>query len=147
VVCCCIRYLLCVYVARVTRYAKNASAVFSLKFHLVWCPKYRRPVLEGAVADRLKALLQDTANEFSLTIHTLEIMPDHVHIFIECDPTFSVSEITNRLKGHTSRVLREEFPSLRSRLPTLWSRSYFAGSVGQVSEATVRRYIESQKGK
>jgi len=131
----------------VTRYAKNASAVFSLKFHLVWCPKYRRPVLEGAVVDRLKALLQDTANEFSLTIHTLEIMPDHVHIFIECDPTFSVSEITNRLKGHTSRVLREEFPSLRSRLPTLWSRSYFAGSVGQVSEATVRRYIESQKGK
>jgi putative transposase len=104
-------------------------------------------VLEGAVVDRLKALLQDTANEFSLTIHTLEIMPDHVHIFIECDPTFSVSEITNRLKGHTSRVLREEFPSLRSRLPTLWSRSYFAGSVGQVSEAMVRRYIESQKGK
>jgi putative transposase len=127
----------------VTRYAKNASAVFSLKFHLVWCPKYRRAVLEGAVADRLKVLLQNTANDFSLTIHTLEIMPDHVHLFIECDPTFSISETTNRLKGQTSRVLRQEFPGLRSRLPTLWSRSYYAGSVGHVSEATVRKYIES----
>ena len=104
-------------------------------------------MLEGAVADRLKALLQNTANEFSLTIHTLEIMPDHVHLFIECDPTFSISEITNRLKGQTSRVLRQEFPRLRARLPTLWSRSYYAGSVGHVSEAAVRKYIESQKGK
>jgi putative transposase len=94
---------------------KNASAVFSLKFHLVWCPKYRRPVVEGEVAERLKELLQDTANQFSLTIHTLEIMPDHVHLFLECDPTFSISEITNRLKGRTSRVLRNAFPHLRSR--------------------------------
>lgn len=130
-----------------TRYAKNASAVFSLKFHLVWCPKYRRPVLDGAIAERLRVLIKEKAGEFALTIHTLEIMPDHVHLFVECDPTFSISEITNRLKGHTSHALREEFPNLRSRLPTLWSRSYYAGSVGHVSEATVRRYIESQKGK
>ena len=89
----------------------------------------------------------EKANEFSLTIHTMEIMPDHVHLFLECDPTFSVSEITNRLKGYTSRILRQEFRLLRSRLPTLWSRSYYAASVGHVSEATVRKYIESQKGK
>jgi putative transposase len=74
----------------------------------------------------------------------MEIMPDHVHLFLECDPTFSVFEITNRLKGYTSRILRQEF---RFRLPTLWSRSYYAGSVGHVSEASVREYIESQKGK
>jgi putative transposase len=136
-----------VYNDGVTRYARNASAVFSLKFHLVWCPKYRRPVLTDAVANRLRALLLEKADEFSLTIHTMEIMPDHVHLFLECDPTFSVSEITNRLKGYTSRILRQEFRLLRSRLPTLWSRSYYAGSVGHVSEATVRKYIESQKGK
>ena len=82
----------------VTRYARNTSAVFSLKFHLVWCPKYRRPVLTEVVAERLKALLLEKADELSLTIHTMEIMPDHVHLFLECDPTFSVSEITNRLK-------------------------------------------------
>jgi putative transposase len=104
-------------------------------------------VLTEAVADRLKALLLEKADEFSLVIHTMEIMPDHVHLFLECDPTFSVSEITNRLKGYTSRILRQEFGLLRSRLPTLWSRSYYAGSVGHVSEATVRKYIESQKGK
>ena len=128
-----------------TRYARNASAVFSLKFHLVWFPKYRRPALTDAVADRLKALLLERADEFPLTIHSMEVMPDHVHLFLECDPTFSVSEITNRLKGYTSRILRQEFGLLRSRLSTLWSRSYYAGS--HVSEATVRRYIESQKGK
>ena len=128
------------------RYAKNAGAVFSLKFHLVWCPKYRRPVLSGRVDERLKELLTDVATEHGMTIHAMEVMPDHVHLFIEADPTLCVAEIVNRLKGRTSRVLRQEFPSLRTRLPTLWSRSYFAATVGAVSEATVRRYIEAQKG-
>jgi putative transposase len=131
----------------VTRYARNASAVFALKFHLIWCPKYRREVLAGPVAWRLEELLYEKSAELGLMIHTMEIMPDHVHLFLECDPTYSVSEMTNRLKGYTSRILRGEFPHLRSRLPTLWSRSYYAGSVGQVSEATMRRYIESQKGR
>lgn len=129
------------------RYAKNAGAVFSLKYHLVWCPKYRRPVLAKPVDRRLKALLQEKASELGMTIHTLEVMPDHVHLFVESDPTLCVAEIVNRLKGFTSRSLREEFPFLRSRLPTLWSRSYYAGSVGSVSEAVVRKYSEDQKGR
>lgn len=130
-----------------SRYAKNAGAVFSLKYHLVWCPKYRRPVLEDAVAARLAELLEEQAAQYDITILTSEIMPDHVHLFVESDPTRSVAEIVNRLKGYTSRLLRQEFPSLRSRLPTLWSRSYYAGTVGHVSDATVRKYIGSQKGK
>ncbi len=129
------------------RYAKNAGPVFSLKYHLVWCPKYRRPVLVKPVDHRLKAMLQQKADELQMTIHRLEVMPDHVHLFVESDPTLCVAEIVNRLKGFTSHTLREEFPFLRSRLPTLWSRSYYAGSVGSVSEAVVRKYIESQKGK
>ena len=128
------------------RYAKNAGAVFSLKFHIVWCPKYRRPVLAGRVDERLKELLTEVATEHGMTIHAVEVMPDHVHLFVEADPTLCVAEIVNRLKGRTSRILRQEFPSLRSRLPTLWSRSYFAATVGAVSEGTVRRYIEAQKG-
>lgn len=130
-----------------SQYAKNSSAVFSLKYHLVWCPKYRRPVLEGAIEKRLREVLEDVREEHVWTIHALEVMPDHVHLFIESDPIYSVAEIVNRLKGASSRILRSEFPALRSRLPTLWSRSYYAGTVGAVSDAVVRRYIESQKGK
>lgn len=130
-----------------SQYAKNSGAVFSLKYHLVWCPKYRRPVLEGAIEKRLREVIEDVRAEHEWTIHALEVMPDHVHLFIESDPIYSVAEIVNRLKGASSRILRSEFTALRSRLPTLWSRSYYAGTVGAVSDAVVRRYIESQKGK
>ena len=129
------------------RYAKNAGAVFTLKYHLVWCPKYRRKVLTGQIGVRLRQLLAEVADEKGMTFHAMEIMPDHVHLFVESDPTLCVAEIVNRLKGRSSRVLRQEFPTLRSRLPTLWSRSYYAGTVGHVSQATVKRYIENQKGK
>lgn len=129
------------------RYSKNCGAVFSLKIHLVWCPKYRRKVLVNDVAQRLESLLREKALEFGFQIHALEIMPDHVHLFVEYGATYCVAEVANRFKGYTSRVLRKEFPALRSKLPTLWSRSYYAGSVGHVSEATVRKYIENQKGK
>ena len=129
-----------------SRYSRNAGAVFSLKHHVVWCPKYRRSVLTPPVDARLKELLAEIAAEHEMTIHAIEVMPGHVHLFIESDPTLCVAEIVNRLKGRTSRVLRQEFPALRSRLPTLWSRSYFAATVGAVSEATIRRYIEAQKG-
>jgi putative transposase len=131
-----------VYNGHMSRYAKNAGAVYGLKLHLVWCPKYRRPVLVGEIERRLKELLVE-----KVQIHTMEVMPDHVHLFVEFDPRWSVAEIVNRLKGYTSRILREEFPQLRSKLPTLWSRSYFANTIGHISEKTVQRYIESQKGK
>lgn len=130
-----------------SRYAKNAGAVFALKYHLVWCPKYRRPVLVEDVAQRLKSLLHEIAGELEVTIHALEVMPDHVHLFVEADPTRGVAELMRRFKGRTSHDMRKEFPSLRSRLPTLWSRSYYAATVGAVSETAVKRYIEAQKGK
>src|SRR5580704_16680667 len=113
------------------RYAKNAGAVFSLKYHIVWCPKYRRPVLTAKIEGRLRQLLSEKAAEFDMTIHALEVMPDHVHLFVESDPTRCVAEIVNRFKGFTSRILRQEFAQLRSRLPTLWSRSYYAASEGR----------------
>ena len=104
-----------------SRYAKNAGADFSLKYHLVWCPKYRWPVLEGAVAVRLKEISMEVAAGIDATMHIQEIMPDHVHLFVESDPRWAVAEIVNRLKGKSSRVLRAKFPHLRSRIPTLWS--------------------------
>ena len=129
------------------RYQVNAGSVFSLKYHLVWCPKYRRPVLAGQVADRLKELLKEKAGDMKAIIHTLEVMPDHVHLFVESDPTQAPARIAAQFKGYTSRVLRIEFPSLRSRLPTLWSRSYYIASAGSVTAAAIQHYIESQKGK
>lgn len=101
----------------------------------------------GAVFSRLIVLLREVAVQLGVTIHALEVMPDHVHLFIEADPTLCVAELAARFKGRTSHDLRSEFPSLRSRLPTLWSRSYYAGSCGAVTEVSIRRYIESQKGK
>lgn len=130
-----------------SRYAKNAGAVFSLKYHVVWCPKYRREVLVNGVDARLKELLAEIADEHGMKLHAVEVMPDHVHLFVEADPTWGVTEIVNRFKGRTSRILRQEFKTLRTRLPTLWSRSYFAATVGAVSETTIRRYIEAQKGR
>lgn len=128
-------------------YARNAGAVFSLKYHLVFCPKYRKPVLVGPVAERLKALLATTAQQLKATLHTLEVMPDHVHLFVESDPSMAPAKLAAQFKGSTSRVLRQEFRHLRSQLPSLWSRRYYIGSGGHVSEATVRRSIENQKGR
>lgn len=96
---------------------------------------------------RLKELVREIADNRDMTVHALEVMPDHVHAFIETDPRWAPAEIAARFKAATSRVLRTEFPALRSRLPTLWSRSYFIASVGAVSETTIRRYIEAQKGR
>ena len=121
------------------RYAKNAGAVFSLKHHIVWCP--------WLCPARLKALFTEIAAEHGMTLHAVEVVPDHVRLFVEPDPTLCVAEIVNRSKGRTSRVWRQEFASLRSRLPTLWSRSDFAVRVGAVSQNTIRGYIKAQKGR
>jgi putative transposase len=130
-----------------SRYSHNAGVVFSLKYHIVWCPKYRRKVLAGEVETRLKNVLLAVSAQYGVLIEVMEVMPDHVHLFVSADPTRCVAEIVNRLKGASSRILREEFPHLKSRLPTLWSRSYYAGTAGHVSEATVKKYIENQKGR
>ncbi len=127
------------------RYRKNAASAFNLNLHFVWCPKYRKQVLTGAVENRLKELLHAKATALEVEIKGLEVMPDHVHLFVASDPTHAPQFLANQFKGYTSRVLRQEFPHLRSQLPTLWSRNYYVGAVGTVTDATIRRYIEQQK--
>jgi putative transposase len=128
-------------------YARNAGAVFSLQYHLVFCPKYRKSVLVGPVAERLQALLYSKAADLKATLHTMEVRPDHVQLCVESDPGIAPAKLAAQFKGSTSRILRQEFRHLRTQLPSLWSRSYYIGSIGQVSEATVRRYIKNQKGR
>jgi putative transposase len=121
--------------------------VYNIGFHLIWCPKYRRNVLENEIEGRLKELLYNKAEEIGVTIEKMEVMPDHVHLFVKTTPTMSPHWIVQQLKGYTSRILRQEYSELRTRLPTLWTRSYYCESVGHISEATVKKYIEEQKNK
>jgi putative transposase len=130
--------------ASLSGYGRTAGAVHRIGLHLVWCPKYRRPVLGGRVADRLCSLIQAKCAERGWTVQALEVMPDHVHLVVRTGPDASPALVAHQCKGFTSRVLRAEFPHLRSRLPTLWSKSYFVASVGRVSEAMIRRYIAEQ---
>jgi len=129
----------------VTRKVRRYSGgVYDLGLHVVWCPKYRRRVLGGRVAARLRELIEQKATEKGWEIIALEVMPDHVHLFVRHEPTASASSVANRFTGYPSRVPREEFPHPRSRMPTLWSSSFFVASVGAVSADTVQRYIDTQ---
>lgn len=127
------------------RYRHIRGSVSTLMYHFVWCPKYRRKILTGAITERLSALIHERAAALYLDIMALEVMPDHVHLFVKAPPTLAPQHIANQLKGYTARVLRDEFPQLRSRLPSLWSRSYYVGSAGAVSADSIQRYIEQQK--
>jgi putative transposase len=127
------------------RYRKHAGAVYNLHYHFVWCPKYRKAVLVGPVEDALRQLLAEKAPTLDVEIEALEIMPDHVHLSVNAPPTEAPQHLANQFKGYTSRALRQRFAHLRSRLPSLWSRSYYVGSAGAVTEETVKRYVASQK--
>lgn len=127
------------------RYTSSSHTVYNLSYHIVFCPKYRRKVLVDGIDERLKVLFEEKAHELGITIESMEVMPDHVHLFIRTKPTYAIHFIVNQLKGYSSVKLRCEFPKLRSRLPTLWTRSYFVESVGHISENTVKKYIENQK--
>ena len=126
-------------------YKSNNNVVFSCKYHVVWCPKYRRRVLTGDIEDRLKQIIAEVAAELECPLIEMEIMPDHVHVLIDVDPQFGVHRVVKAIKGRTSRDLRREFPALRSRLPTLWTNSYFVATVGGAPLAIVKQYIENQK--
>ena len=126
-------------------YKTNNNVVYSCKYHVVWCPKYRRKVLTGEIEVRLKELINQAANEIRAEIIEMEIMPDHVHLLMEVDPQYGINHAVRHIKGFTSHALRSEFPKLKSRLPTLWTNSYFVSTVGGAPLAVIQQYIENQK--
>jgi putative transposase len=127
------------------RYKSNNNVVYSCKYHVVWCPKYRRKVLVDGVDERLKQICRDVATELQFDIIEMEVMPDYVHMLIEVDPQFGIHRAVKRMKGRSSHDLRQEFPWLRSRIPCLWTNSYFVSTVGGAPLDDVKSYIESQK--
>ena len=126
-------------------YKSNNNVVYSCKYHVVWCPKYRRKVLVDSVETRLKELIQEACSTIKVEIIEMEIMPDHVHLLLEVDPQYGIHRAVKTIKGYSSRILRSEFRSLRSRLPTLWTNSYFVSAVGGAPLAAIKQYIENQK--
>lgn len=126
-------------------YKSNSNVVYSCKYHVVWCPKYRRKVLIAPIDTRLKEIIQGCAEELQCEVIEMEIMPDHVHLLIEVNPQFGVHRAIKAIKGRSSRLLRQEFPDLKRKLPTLWTNSYFVSTVGGAPLAIVKQYIENQK--
>jgi putative transposase len=126
-------------------FKSNRHILYSCKYHVVFCPKYRRKVLVEGVDIRLKEIIYQVATELSCEVMELEVMPDHVDILCEVDPQFGVHKFVRRIKGRSSRLLRQEYPQLKSKLPTLWTNSYFVSTVGGAPIAILKQYIEAQK--
>ena len=125
----------------------KANISFQCAYHVVWCPKYRRKVIGGRMEVRLKEIIVEVIEERGAWLVELETMPDHVHLLVEVDPQFGVHRLVKAIKGRSSRVLREEFPWLRSKLPSLWTNSYFVATVGGAPLSVIKRYVEMQKAR
>ncbi len=123
----------------------NNNVVYRCTFQVVWCPKYRRPVIIGPVDLRLKEIIREVCAERDAPIVEMETMPDHVHLLVTCDPQFGIHRLVKQIKGRSSRLLRQEFPSLKSKLPTLWTNSYFVATVGGATLEVVKQYVENQR--
>jgi putative transposase len=126
-------------------FKSNRNVVYSCKYHIIWCSKYRRKVLEHVVERRLKEIITKETENMRAELIELEVMPDHVHLLCEVDPQFGIHRYVKRIKGASSRLLRQEFAWLRSRLPTLWTNSYFVATVGGAPLAMIKQYVENQK--
>lgn len=128
-------------------YRRTATTVSLINYHFVFCPRYRRKIfLIKGVEDRFKKLINQICKELNISIIVLECDKDHVHMFLNCLPTLSPSDVMAKLKGTTSKILREEFKQL-CRMPSLWTRSYFVSTTGKVCSETIKQYVENQKKK
>ncbi|MEV0806902.1 IS200/IS605 family transposase [Micromonospora sp. NPDC050200] len=123
----------------------NNNVVYRCTYHVVWCPKYRRPVITDEVDTRLKQIIRDVCAERDAPLIELDTTPDHVQLLVTCDPQFGIHRLVKQIKGRSSRLLRAEFPSLRSRLPTLWTNSYFVATIGDATPEAINHYVENQR--
>ena len=129
----------------VRNFRSNNNVVYSCVYHVIWCPKYRRRVLVGEVEKRLRQIIMDVAAKCHADIQGVEVMPDHVHLVVEVDPQYGVHRLVKQVKGLSSHMLRSEFPHLKTKLPTLWTNSYFVATVGGAPLAILKQYVENQK--
>ena len=126
-------------------YKSNKNIVYSCKYHVIWCPKYRRKLLINGVDNQLKHIAKEVCDECLADLLEIEVMPDHVHILVEVDPQFGIHRLIKIIKGKSSRILRKEHKFLRSRISTLWSNSYFVTTLGGAPLQIIKEYIQDQK--
>ncbi len=127
-----------------TSYRRERTSVTLINYHFVWIPVRRKALLVGAVGERARALIDAQVEALGCHLLALEVMPDHVHLFLNAPPNIAPDQLMYRIKGQSSRVLRQEFPHLL-RLPSFWTRSYYCGTAGDVSNDTIKRYIAEQR--
>jgi len=127
------------------KFKSNKNIVYNCQYHVIWCVKYRRSVLVAAVDSRLKEILYQVALEVQCEIEEMETDKDHVHLLISCDPQFGIHQVVKRMKGRSSKLLRDEFPPLKSRIPSLWTNSYFVATVGGAPLSVIKQYIRDQQ--
>lgn len=125
-------------------YHTSRHSVHACHYHLVWTPKWRLSVLEGEVAKELATLIREICQQHETEITAMEIMPDHVHLLVRCPPSIAIHFLVKQIKGRTATVLRGRHPHLVSRMPSLWSRSYFVATTGGANLETIRKYVISQ---
>jgi putative transposase len=128
-----------------SKYKSNRNVVYSCKYHVVWCPKYRRSVLVQPVQIDLSRIISEICFERKTEILAQEIMLDHVHLLVEVDPQYGIHRLIKEIKGKSSHILRKKYPHLRTRLPTLWTNSYFVSTVGGAPLSVIKQYVENQK--
>jgi len=126
-------------------YRSNNNVYYACHYHVVWCPKYRRKVLTDGIDERLKQLIQEGCQHYDAYLEGLEVMPDHIHLLVNVDPQFGIHRLIKALKGRSSRILRQEYPSLCTRMPSLWTNSYFVATTGGAPIEVIKHYIQEQK--
>ncbi len=126
-------------------YKSNNNVVYSCKYHVIWTPKYRRSILTDGIDERLKEIVCEVCTERRVGLIELEVMPDHVHLLVEVDPQYGIHRLIKQIKGRSSRMLRSEFPTIRRRLPSLWTNAYFVSTVGGAPLEVIKQYVENQK--
>ena len=127
------------------KFRANNNIVFSCIYHVIWCTKYRKKLLTGKIESRLKQICKEVSKECFFSIQEMECDGDHIHLLIDVDPQFGIHKAVKRMKGRSSRVLRLEFPILKTSLPTLWTNSYFVASCGGAPLSVIKQYIENQQ--
>ena len=124
-------------------YRQTNTTVSLINYHFIWIPRRRRKVLKGAVHTRVTELIYEKANELECNVVSLAVEPEHIHLFLNCSPHLAPKQIMHRIKGYSSYVLRKEFPHLK-KMPSMWTRSYFVSTAGNVSSSTIEKYIAAQ---
>lgn len=126
---------------------KGRNSVYQIGYHIIWCTKHRKQILVNQIAEDMQELLTKIASDNKFTIENMEVMPDHIHLFITATPNHLIADMVKALKGVSARFLFKEHPELKKQLwgGHLWNPSYYVGTVGNISEETVKKYIESQK--